>query len=541
MHKRLLLALLLSTAFLAMPSESAAATAEDFGFDTMGNHPHPSRPLLLLIANFASTPMRTSGGVVFQGLARNPLTRTRAQFDDFVFDYLNSPLNPGMFSGKTVNAAFLEMSAGNFIWTRAASFEPRVFSAQETQALEEMSAPFGDPPGRIYGIETTLGLNYIVGKFLSSNPGFNLAGYDTDGDHVVSAHELTVLLVSNYGERIGANRYLNLAGLPNPADPLHPLTLQGQMAWADHHTSFATWVHELSHSLQTLDLYIGNQAGASGANTYGGYSTLMGGTLDFNSNDNPAIWHLDPWHKMKLGWLRPRLVPMSKGGGFVLRCAQAPGTEGAILLYDDTLPASQFAREFFMIEYRNPFPPVGARYDSDVADTGIIIWHIGTDANGLVYRLPDPTNPPKNPNGPVSVIVEGRNATDNGYSLGGDNKKSQTQVWTSKFYAQLPMLRRFDGSPANARIQASLGPDGNSIFIQWILAGDTWAHFRNQPPGLPEVGTFDLPWNTFIEAYTASPWGGNIRLKSGQTAETGTFSKRTVIFAEGGPVTIGKQ
>jgi hypothetical protein len=74
-----------------------------------------------------------------------------------------------------------------------------------------------------------------------------------------------------------------------------------------------------------------------------------------------------------------------------------------------------------------------------------------------------------------------------------------------------------------------------------ILTGDTWAHFRPQPPGLPEVGTFDLPWNTLAEAYAASPWGGNIRIKSGQTAEIGTFSKRTVIIAEGGSVTIGKQ
>lgn len=332
--------------------DAHAATAEEFGYDTMGARPHPNRPLLLLVAEFTSTPARASGGIPFPAVARNPLNRTQPEYDDFVFDFLNLPPNPAVFAGQTINAAFLEMSAGAFVWTRAASFPRRRFSMNETQALEESSEPFGPPPGRAYGIETTPGLNFIVGKFLSDNSSFNLAAFDLNGDAIVSENELTVLLISNYAERGAANRSLNLGGLPNSADPSRPITLRGPIAWCDHRTSFTTWLHELSHSIRTVDLYNGIQIAPSGNNTnaFGFRSTLMGGTLDIRNNDNPATWHMDPWHKMKLGWLRPRLVPLSQGGGFVLRCAQAPGAEGAILIYDDSLPLDKIAREFFMIE-----------------------------------------------------------------------------------------------------------------------------------------------------------------------------------------------
>lgn len=174
-----------------------------------------------------------------------------------------------------------------------------------------------------------------------------------------------------------------------------------------------------------------------------------------------------------------------------------------------------------------------------MAGKGLIIWHVGTDGSLNPYRLPDPTNPPMNPNGPVSVVAEGRNAANNGYSLGGDNTLPATQVWPTNLFAQLPTLRWFNGSPTSVAITARLGPDANSVFIEVIRQGENWAHFREQPAGIPEFGTFEFPWNTLTEAYATSPWGGNIRIKPGQTHETGTFNKRVVITAEGGPVTIG--
>ena len=531
----------LAAALFLLVASAPAATVQDFGFNTMGQNPNGTRPMLLLVAEFADTPARMVGNVSFPARDRNPIARTRDEYARFVF---SSNPDPNLYQGRGINPYFRELSNQQFSWVSAANFPKRVFSVAETREMEEAITTTMN--GNRYGLEGTVGCSYVVKKFLNDNPTFPIANFDTDNNSIVTTKELTVVIVCNWGippdfngERSGANRGLYVPGVTHLALPFVPYSLQGRVAWLDHRTNLSTFTHEVSHSLDTVDIYNGNQPGQIQPNVYASQSSLMGGTIS-RTNDEGSAFHLDPWHKMKLGWLAPRLVPMSKGGGFVLRCAQSPGNEGPVLLYDDKKAPNQIPREFFMIEYRHTAPAVGIGYDAEGAGNGILIWHVATNADGTLSRRPDPTNPPNpaNINGPWACLPEGRNATNNGFLFGGSVLDPSTQVWTQQFYANIPELRWFDGTATGVFLRPAAMGTTNSAFINIESNGETWAHFR---PQAPEDGSFAAPWNTFVEGITDVGWAGRLRIKPGTSSETGTFNKKVTITAEGGHVTIGRQ
>ena len=79
----------------------------------------------------------------------------------------------------------------------------------------------------------------------------------------------------------------------------------GRVASIDHHASFLTFCHELSHSLGTIDLY--------NTGCWNSGLTLMSCSL-YPDNDDRRTFHLDPWHKIKFGWETPRIFPLGSGG-----------------------------------------------------------------------------------------------------------------------------------------------------------------------------------------------------------------------------------
>jgi hypothetical protein len=109
----------------------------------------------------------------------------------------------------------------------------------------------------------------------------------------------------------------------------------------------------------------------------------MGGTGG-NTPDAEEIFHLDPWHKMRVGWIEPRLYTMGKPGTAQLVAqhvplAVEPERKRPIILYDPAKGAS----EFFMLEYRTPNR---LAYDRNVASSGLVIWHVAYDHHGLIME-----------------------------------------------------------------------------------------------------------------------------------------------------------
>lgn len=66
---------------------------------------------------------------------------------------------------------------------------------------------------------------------------------------------------------------------------------------------------------------------------------------------------------------------------------------------------------------------------------------------------------------------------------------------------------------------------------------EEWADFNYQ--GATERGTFDQPHNTLAEGLNTVGHGGTLKIKAGARSETALISKKFVIEAYSGPVTIG--
>jgi hypothetical protein len=113
-------------------------------------------------------------------------------------------------------------------------------------------------------------------------------------------------------------------------------------------------------------------------------------------------------------------------------------------------------------------------------------------------------------------------------------------LWTSG--TTTPFLTWMDGTVTPTRITVRPFNTGDgSISFEWLTPSDTWVDFNYAGfPLFPESGTFALPYNTVVEGVAFASHGGTLHLKPGTSAERPTITKRLLLVAEGGPVTIGQ-
>jgi hypothetical protein len=102
--------------------------------------------------------------------------------------------------------------------------------------------------------------------------------------------------------------------------------------------------------------------------------------------NNDWVLNLDPWHKMLVGWIEPRLVPVGPPGRAQLAAqhlalAAEPVRKRPLLVYDPAKGKS----EFFLLEYRTPYR---LGYDQGVATSGLVIWHIAYGPGGMPTHIP---------------------------------------------------------------------------------------------------------------------------------------------------------
>jgi len=200
---------------------------------------------------------------------------------------------------------------------------------------------------------------------------FNFALYDTNRDGIVTERELGFLIIDNGTQRMAANR---------PTTPICIRTRQNiqicaKLALAGHRPALSDMAHELSHSLGTTDLY--------GDYKLSENLSLMGNLRFPYVDDDMRLFHLDPWHKMALGWHRPTILSLREPHmGIPLHAKASDSPYNSYILYD---PA-RGNREFFMVEFRTPNSTSAsgvtrAIYDTDVPGTGVVIWHVNLGSN----------------------------------------------------------------------------------------------------------------------------------------------------------------
>ena len=182
-----------------------------------------------------------------------------------------------------------------------------------------------------------------------------------------------------------------------------------------HYVGFATIAHELSHLFGTIDLYFDGNGNFK--------NTLMGATILGTSKNNMTSFHLDPWHKMIFGWVKPDVFNLDNGNGIVT--LHAPQSSEKYNTYILT-KKSWTGFEFFMIEYRSNLLNDDNIYDKGTQGWGLIIWHI-TDDLAAPRRV---------------------------FTLGASQlQKGGLNPWGYLYASQTPPINWFNGQSANLALR----------------------------------------------------------------------------------------
>ncbi len=315
-----------------------AATLADFGYQHMtinGVLAAGQRPLLVILADVANS-----------GVFAHPM----AYYDTLAFSILTN---------RSLNGFMLENSGGLFLFKRA---NAGIIGPVSLTATERMQGSTND--------------QMRAGHCLAAavRAGFDFSPLDADHNGVITQDEVTILIVENNNDGdSGAARWADQAGRSGAFTPPGSLVaFRTGVCFVTHQVSLATLCHEVSHLLGTKDLY-----GVWSEECLGDSLTLMSCTITWSNN--PAIYHLDPWHKLQLGWTQPRIFSLPAGGVAVIPAAQLSGPDKPVLLYDPNRGTS----EFLLLEYRTAGHPAGSGpdYDANVADSGLVIWRVRQEAN----------------------------------------------------------------------------------------------------------------------------------------------------------------
>jgi len=206
---------------------------------------------------------------------------------------------------------------------------------------------------------------------ISANDINFINSYDQNNDGVVTENELAIIFVNGLDGDGPTNYFGDLGGVVRsfPANPNLQgtnKTVGGRFVAVGDESNLITVIHEVLHLFGTHDCYPGNHK-----------ATCMAATVEANE----FYCHLDPFHKMRTGFVDPEIIPITEWWRIkhveYLNAASTDYYYNPIIFYDP----NRSRNEYFMIEYRSQ------NYwsnDKDVAGTGIYVWRITEGANGSV-------------------------------------------------------------------------------------------------------------------------------------------------------------
>ncbi len=212
--------------------------------------------------------------------------------------------------------------------------------------------------------------NPIVAKEICESSNVDWAGIDANHDHVISRHEAQICFMLANGNA-GATRPANVtistqAGM---------YAIQASFVYFDCKRNddptkgtedikynYGTIWHEMSHGMFGLPDRYADYAGSGRT----GHFDLM--------SDNYSWKHLSIYDKMKIGWIRPRmLVKASQRPDQQRHCYSFPNTEttpAAVILWDANQP-----NEYWMVENRYK-PGSPKNFERGLPESGLAIWWV---------------------------------------------------------------------------------------------------------------------------------------------------------------------
>ncbi len=329
-----------------------------FGYNTLNGTGAPggvsgTRPIVLALVQAPA------------GEGKTPLAQNRAHYEQVVF----GPGHPN------VAAYFAEQSSGALTMTKAIAVGPLTYPTVNSTPMDR-----GAWVKRYLG-----GLSTAL---------FDFRDYDTNHDGLVDSRELGFVFIDNYTNDNAANR-------PSSETVHYPtgdLDVVTDDAHVSHMVSFMNFPHEMCHSMGAVDVYGGQSNNGSGL-------SLMSSTIRlYNPATDYLAFHLDPWHKMRFGWIQPVVYDIAQAGASALldvaQVSGLPGHHPPVLLYD----SRRDIHEYYLLEYRSngydnglevggPSKRAGG-YDMGCAGYGVATWFVQTQSNYLPVYQPVAIVPP---------------------------------------------------------------------------------------------------------------------------------------------------
>lgn len=196
---------------------------------------------------------------------------------------------------------------------------------------------------------------------------FDFRPFDANNDGVLAPDELTILIVIPQNRPFGTQRGVVGRQVPRQDLVVDNVKIKSIVElYAGSTPDIGIAAHELAHILlEAGDMY------------FNFFQPFAANIFSLMDNTRAIPTHLDPFHKMKLAWVAPRLV--TKSGQYDIRDVET-GHEVHVL-YD----ASRGAKEYFIVENRWG----GASYDNTLPFSGLAVWHIIEDPE-VFGALPAP-------------------------------------------------------------------------------------------------------------------------------------------------------
>jgi M6 family metalloprotease-like protein len=252
-------------------------------------------------------------------------------------------------SGNSLRNYFLENSYGKFTFKEA--FITPWLTARDDNSTNDWDE---SSSGFIYSPDENLlprKSSYVVQQ-VEKMTSFRFKNYDINNDGRVTFDELSIFWVYPGG---GDARGRGFNPSPVPVPSLSRGVDVRLLIRGGAESSPTTIAHELGHQACNLgDLYVQGKG-------VGPFSLMDAdyGNLYVN------LWqHLDPWSKIKLGWIKPKVI--TKDGIYTLMAVEK--FPEAYILYNP----SRGNREYFIVENRWP----ENSFEDKLPARGLAIWHI---------------------------------------------------------------------------------------------------------------------------------------------------------------------